>query len=77
MKKSKPTAIKMSKEEMRWRTEDDMRTLQRANEIQQDKTRMSALKKATMDLNKLVMGGSINKTTKKKANISFLSIDSS
>ncbi len=54
------------KEEMRWRTEDDMRTLQRANEIQQDKTRMSALKKATMDLNKLVMGGSINKTTKKK-----------
>jgi hypothetical protein len=66
MKKSKPTAIKMSKEEMRWRTEDDMRTLQRANEIQQDKTRMSALKKATMDLNKLVMGGSINKTTKKK-----------
>lgn len=66
MKKSKPTAIKMSKEEMRWRTEDDMRTLQRANEIQQDKSRMSALKKATMDLNKLVMGGSINKTTKKK-----------
>ena len=66
MKKSKPTAIKMSKEEMRWRTEDDMRTLQRANEIQQDKTRMSALKKATMDLNKLVMGGSINKTIKKK-----------
>jgi len=66
MKKSKPTAIKMSKEEMRWRTEDDMRTLQRANEIQQDKTRMSALKKATMELNKLVMGGSINKTTKKK-----------
>lgn len=66
MKKSKPTPIKMSKEEMRWRTEDDMRTLQRANEIQQDKSRMAALKKATMDLNKLVMGGSINKTTKKK-----------
>jgi hypothetical protein len=43
-----------------------MRTLQRANEIQQDKTRMSALKKATMDLNKLVMGGSTTKTVKKK-----------
>jgi hypothetical protein len=66
MARTKPTPIKMSKEEMRWRTEDDMRTLQRANEIQQDKTRMAALKKATMDLNKLVMGGSTNKTVKKK-----------
>ena len=55
----------MSKEEMRWRTEDDMRTLQRANEIQQDKSRMAALKKATNELNKLVMGGSITKAKKK------------
>ena len=50
----KPT---ISKEEMRWRTEDDLRTLQRAGEIQQDKSRMAAVKKAAMDLNKLVMGG--------------------
>jgi hypothetical protein len=66
MARTKPTPIKMSKEEMRWRTEDDMRTLQRANEIQQDKSRMAALKKATNELSKLVMGGSTNKTVKKK-----------
>lgn len=64
----KPTTIKMSKEEMRWRTEDDLRTLQRAGEIQQDKSRMAAVKKAAMDLNKLVMGGpaKAKPTTKKK-----------
>ena len=68
MSKTKPTPIKMSKEEMRWRTEDDLRTLQRAGEIQSDKSRMNAVKKAAMDLNKLVMGGITKSkpTTKKK-----------
>lgn len=67
MAKLKPTPIKMSKEEMRWRTEDDLRTLQRAGEIQQDASRMNAVRKAAADLNKLVMGGkTTGKTTKKK-----------
>ncbi len=67
MAKLKPTPIKMSKEEKRWRTEDDLRTLQRAGEIQQDASRMNAVRQAAMDLNKLVMGGkTTSKTTKKK-----------
>jgi len=67
MAKLKPTPIKMSKEEKRWRTEDDLRTLQRAGEIQQDASRMNAVRQAAMDLNKLVMGGkTTGKTTKKK-----------
>jgi hypothetical protein len=61
----KPTPIKMSSEEKRWRTEDAMRTLQRAAEIQKDAGLMRDVKKATTELNKLVMGGSITKAKKK------------
>jgi hypothetical protein len=57
MAKTKPTPIKMSPEEKRWRTEDDLRTLQRAGEIQTDPARMNAVRKAAADLTKLVMGG--------------------
>lgn len=65
MAKLKPTANKMSSEEKRWRTEDAMRTLQRAAEIQKDAGLMRDVKKATTELNKLVMGGSISKAKKK------------
>jgi len=57
MAKLKPTPVKMSPDEKRWRTEDDLRTLQRAGEIQNDAARMRAVQKAAADLNKLVMGG--------------------
>jgi len=57
MAKLKPTPIKMSADERRWRTEDDLRILQRAGEIQSDAARMRAVQKAAADLNKLVMGG--------------------
>lgn len=61
----KSTPIKMSSEEKRWRTEDAMRTLQRAAEIQKDAGLMRDVKKATTELNKLVMGGSMTKAKKK------------
>jgi len=66
MAKTKPTPIKMSADERRWRTEDDLRTLQRAGEIQSDAARMRAVQKAAADLNKLVMGGSVKRNTRKK-----------
>jgi hypothetical protein len=66
MARTKPTpVVKMSSEEKRWRTEDAMRTLQRAAEIQKDAGLMRDVKKATTELNKLVMGGSITKAKKK------------
>lgn len=66
MARIKPTpVVKMSSEEKRWRTEDAMRTLQRAAEIQKDAGLMRDVKKATTELNKLVMGGSITKAKKK------------
>ena len=61
----KSTPIKLSSEEKRWRTEDAMRTLQRAAEIQKDAGLMRDVKKATTELNKLVMGGSMTKAKKK------------
>ena len=66
MAKTKPTPMKMSSEEKRWRTEDAMRTLQSAAEIQKDAGLMRDVKKATTELNKLVMGGTLPKTTAKK-----------
>jgi len=67
MAKTKSTTIKMSPEEKRWRTEDDLRTLQRAGEIQASTERMKAVKQAAADLNKLVMGGvSKSKSSTKK-----------
>jgi hypothetical protein len=38
----KVTASKSSPEETRWRAEDDMRTLMRADEIKADKARLKA-----------------------------------
>jgi hypothetical protein len=52
--KTKPVPVKIvsdtpansynSKEEQKWRAQDDIRTLQRAEEIKRDKDRMSAVK---------------------------------
>jgi hypothetical protein len=71
MAKSKPTTIKMSSEDTKrqrqWEVEDAMRTLQRAEQIKRDGGMMRDIKKAAMDLNKLVMGGPTkSKPTPKK-----------
>jgi hypothetical protein len=44
-----PRAVKMSADEARWRAEDDARTLKRAEEIRNDKSRM---KMATSQIQK-------------------------
>lgn len=62
----KPTTIKMSALDKQWQADEDLRTMKRAAEIQQDKARMAAVQKQLADLNKLVMGGTAKPTTKKK-----------
>lgn len=49
--KTKPVPVKIvsepgisSREDQKWRAEDDLRTLQRAKEIENDKARMKAAK---------------------------------
>jgi len=72
MAKTKPTPIKMSADERRWQVEDALRTLQRAEQIKKDGGLMKDVKKAAMDLNKMVFGGTPKTgatpkaTTKKK-----------
>lgn len=64
----KPTPIKMSPMDLQWQAEEDLRTMRRAGEIQNDKSRMAAVQKQLNELNKYVMGGvSKAKSTSKPA----------
>lgn len=67
----KPTTIEMSRMDLQWQAEEDLRTMRRAGEIQNDKSRMAAVQKQLNELNKYVMGGvskakSTSKPTPKK-----------
>ncbi len=64
MAKTKPTPVKMSADERRWQVEDALRTLQRAEQIKRDGGLMKDVKKAAMDLNKMVFGGEPKSSSK-------------
>lgn len=65
MAKTKSTpSIKFTQEDKRWKVEDALRTLQRAEAIKKDASLMKDVKKAALDLNKMVFGE--NSTSKNK-----------
>lgn len=57
---SKAVQPKMSAEDRKWEVDDALRTLQRAEQIKNDRQLMPMVKKAAADLNKVV-----NKPTSK------------
>lgn len=50
-----PTVKSIKSQEMKWQAEDDMRTLVRAQEIQQDKGRMSRVRSVAIQQAKVAM----------------------
>lgn len=58
--------LEVSKQERQWQVEDAMRTLQRAEQIRNDKALMNDVKKSMVSLQKMVMGGPVKAAPTKK-----------
>lgn len=59
----------MAKQERQWQVEDAMRTLQRAEQIRNDKALMNDVKRSMVNLQKMVMGGPIKAAPAKKPTV--------